>query len=82
MEIKEQIAREIQKIFTTLSKQKKYNRGAYGNLRTNYDEKSGLYHNIVDATLSYDEEIDNFQIIIVVNKEQTKIINSYSIAIE
>ena len=39
MEIKEQIEREIQKLFTTLSKQKKYNRGAYGNLRINYDGK-------------------------------------------
>lgn len=82
MEIKEQIVREIQKIFTTLSKQKKYNRGAYGNLSTNYDEKSGLYHNIVNATLSNDEEIDNFQIIIVTNKEQTQIMNSYFITIE
>lgn len=82
MEIKEQIARETQKIFTTLSKQKKYNRGAYGNLRTNYDEKSELYHNIVDATLSNDKEVDNFQIIVVVDKEQTQIVNSYSITTE
>ena len=82
MEIEEQIAREIQKIFTTLSKQKNYNCGTHGSLKTNYDEKSGLYHNKVNATFSNDEEIDNFQIIIVTNKDQTQIVNSYSIAVE
>ena len=82
MEIQEQIVREIQKLFTTISKQKKYSRGAYGELEMTFDNKNNQNIYSTNATLYTDDEIDNFKICVVTDRENTKTLNAFYLNIE
>lgn len=82
MEIQEQTVREIQKLFTTISKTKKYNRGAYGEFKTTFDEINNQNIHSANARLYTDEDIDNYKLCVITDISNTKIVNAYYLPIE
>ena len=82
MEIQEQIVREIQKLFTTISKTKKYKNGAYGEFKTTFDEINNQNIHSASARLYTDEDEDNYKLCVITDRANTKIVNAYYLPIE
>lgn len=82
MEIQEQIVREIQKLFTTISKTKKYKRGAYGEFETTFDEINNQNIHSASASLYTDEDENKYKLCVITDRANTKIVNAYYLPIE